>query len=84
MTVCISSGVFIALLCMHTNFRLELRCPDLENPADGSVVYDGLVVGSQATYSCNDGYRLVGSSTRTCEIDGTWSGESPLCSQSGN
>jgi hypothetical protein len=60
----------------------ELRCPDLENPADGSVVYDGLVVGSQATYSCNDGYRLVGSSTRTCEIDGTWSGESPLCSQS--
>ncbi|CAI8047420.1 Deleted in malignant brain tumors 1 protein [Geodia barretti] len=60
----------------------EMRCPDLENPADGSVVYDGLVVGSQATYSCDDGYRLVGGSTRTCESDGTWSGESPLCSQS--
>ncbi|CAI8048581.1 Deleted in malignant brain tumors 1 protein [Geodia barretti] len=65
------------------NCNTKLRCPDLENPADGSVVYDGLVVGSQATYSCNDGYRLVGGSTRTCESDGTWSGESPLCSLSG-
>ena len=30
-------------------------------------------------YACNSGFRLVGSTTRTCQADGTWSGEHPRC-----
>ena len=59
-----------------------IGCPDLKAPADGSVHYTSSDVGSQANYSCNEGYTLVGMSTRFCQNDGTWSGQPPLC-QSG-
>ena len=36
-------------------------------------------VGGRATYTCNSGFRLVGSSIRTCLIDGSWSGSQPIC-----
>ena len=34
---------------------------------------------SVVSYACNSGFRLVGSATRTCQADGTWSGEHPRC-----
>ena len=49
------------------------------NPTDGSVQYTGLTPGSVATYTCNDGYQAVGEVTRTCETDGTWTGDPPVC-----
>ena len=58
-----------------------LMCPDLQNPADGSVTYDGLDAGSRAVYTCSQGFRLVGGDgVRTCGSNGTWSGQPPLCS----
>ena len=42
-----------------------------------STDYEG-----QAIYSCNAGYELESGNptvTRTCLIDGTWSGEEPTC-----
>ena len=36
-------------------------------------------VGGRATYTCNSGFTLVGSSTRTCLSDGSWSGSRPFC-----
>jgi len=32
-----------------------------------------------ATYSCNNGYLLVGNMTRTCQADGRWTGTDPFC-----
>ncbi len=32
-----------------------------------------------ATYSCDFGYNLNGSNTRTCQATGTWSGNKPAC-----
>ena len=42
------------------------------------------VVGSEVTYSCDPGYFLQGSTTRTCtgdglSINGTWTGMEPTC-----
>ena len=34
--------------------------------------------GSVATYTCNSGYNLVGSTTLTCQADETW-GSAPTC-----
>ena len=42
-----------------------------------STDYEGQVI-----YSCNAGYELESGNptvTRTCLIDGTWSGEDPTC-----
>ena len=31
------------------------------------------------TFSCNVGYMLTGSDTRTCQSNGSWSGNVPVC-----
>ena len=56
-----------------------IRCPDLENPANGVVDDGDNLPGTRAVYKCNDGFRLVGSSKRLCQRDGTWDGRAPVC-----
>ena len=42
-------------------------CDSLDNPVNGQVdTSNGTIVGSTATYSCNDGFNLTGSAMRTC------------------
>ena len=33
------------------------------------------------SFTCNTGYELTGSDTRTCQSDGSWSGNDTLCRQ---
>ena len=54
-------------------------CPSLPDPLNGGVILTTVSVGSVATYTCNSGFELVGSETRTCQGDGMWSGETPVC-----
>ena len=37
--------------------------------------------GAVASYECVAGYTLVGSATRTCQNNGSWSGSEPTCSK---
>ncbi len=32
-----------------------------------------------ATYTCNTGYNIVGSESRTCGASEVWSGDAPVC-----
>ena len=48
---------------------------EIAPPANGRVSIDGLTY----TYTCNPGYTLNGSMTRTCGDDGTWSSTAPTC-----
>ena len=66
---------------MHNYLILTVvNCGVLTNPASGQVSHTaGTTYGQTATYSCNTGYSLVGSSTRTCQATGNWSGNSPTC-----
>jgi CUB/sushi domain-containing protein len=54
-------------------------CAALEAPANGSVSVPALTAGTVADYGCEASFGLVGSASRTCQSDGTWSGEAPSC-----
>ena len=57
-----------------------VNCGTLSNPANGSVSHTaGTTYGQTAIYSCNTGYNLMGSSTRSCQSTQTWSGSAPTC-----
>ncbi len=51
------------------------QCPTLPPPLNGRVSASG----GTATYTCNTGYTLSGSSTRTCQTNRAWSGTAPTC-----
>ena len=61
------------------------QCPDLSDSInDGKVIVTptARTVNLTAEYTCNDGYKLEkGDVKRTCQNDGTWSGEAPECSE---
>ena len=55
-------------------------CDTLTIPANGQVSHTaGTTFGQTATYICNTGYQLMGSSIRTCQATGVWSGSAPNC-----
>ncbi|ELU03526.1 hypothetical protein CAPTEDRAFT_78846, partial [Capitella teleta] len=51
------------------------------SPSKGSVSPSGSShkYGTVATFSCEIGYNLQGSATRTCQGDSQWSGAVPVC-----
>ncbi|XP_064386414.1 uncharacterized protein LOC135334960 isoform X1 [Halichondria panicea] len=58
-------------------------CGPLNNTPNGLVsTSSGTTFMMTATYTCNTGYNIVGSESRTCGANGTsgvWSGEPPVC-----
>ena len=61
-------------------FYIVVDCGILTNPANGQVTHTaGTIFGQTATYRCNTGYNLVGSSNRTCQATRVWSGSEPTC-----
>ena len=71
--------IYSCILCI-------LACTPLNNPYDGR--FDCLF-GEVAHYkdicnfTCNTGYELTGSDSRTCQSDGNWSGTETTCSELG-
>ncbi len=54
-------------------------CPDLLPPEDGTVSVGGRGVGDETVYECDSGLVLRGDVTRTCQENGQWTGEQPIC-----
>ena len=58
-------------------------CLDLPPLSNGTITYSPTSSawrkGTTATYSCGNGYVLSGGTVRTCQSDGTWSGETIVC-----
>ena len=81
--ILLNARVGFALLPMLTHFSPNpaLLCPELGNPENGQVVVEGRKVGSTASYTCNEGYRLHGLQTRTCQFILEWSGSEPRCNR---
>ena len=69
------------------NFITDIRCDNLLTPANGSVsCTSGRVgvgyTGDTCSFTCNTGYELTGSDTRTCQSGGSWSGSDNNCIRS--
>ena len=67
-------------------FLIVINCGLLPLLSKGRVAYTtGVVTGletglnAMASYSCSEGYNLVGDMTRTCQANGQWDGGEPTC-----
>ena len=58
---------------------LVIDCGDPGTPSNGSKTGNVFTFGGSVRYKCNHGYRLSGSSNRTCEASGQWSGDTAVC-----
>ncbi|XP_064387707.1 CUB and sushi domain-containing protein 1-like isoform X3 [Halichondria panicea] len=58
---------------------LRVPCGDPPTIPNGFKTFTGTTFGETATYTCNTGYQLLGSSTVTCQASGSWS-TAPTCS----
>ena len=63
------------------------NCSQLINPINGTVscslLYSPLILYEDiCNFTCNTGYELTGSYTRTCQSDGSWSGDEGICMES--
>ena len=59
-------------------------CPFLTDPNNGTITCslgdDGVPSYEDiCSFTCNTGYELTGSDTRTCQSDGSWSGSDNGC-----
>ena len=60
-------------------FYLAISCPPLNETSNGiincSLGDDGVPsYEDTCSFTCNTGYELTGSESRTCQSDGSWSG----------
>ena len=69
-------------MCM-SHYRLfiflVINCGDPGTPSNGSRNGSVFTFGGTVRYRCNHGYKLSGSSNRTCEASGRWSGNQTDC-----
>lgn len=56
-----------------------ITCNEPDAPPGGFVVGYDLNVHSSIEYHCEVGHKLVGENTLTCNSNGEWSGEPPIC-----
>ena len=56
-------------------------CGDPGTPTNGRRTLWSTSYNSVVAYTCDVGYELQGSNTRTCQADGQWSGSLPPCSR---
>ena len=71
---------------MCFNFHTEIApCSDLTLITNGNITYNAgslndRPISTTATYMCNTGYTLTGSTTtRVCVTGGNWNGSTPTC-----
>ena len=75
------------LYCIDIKCFNSVQCSSLINPNNGTINCspgdDGvLFYADTCSFTCNTGYELTGSDTRTCQGNGSWSGSDVVCKES--
>ena len=78
----LSISLYNRIDVIHKYYPLSaVNCGPLTNPDNGQVdTSNGTTFGSTATYTCDTGYTLSGSQSRTCGADEMWISTEPTCS----
>ncbi|CAH1255409.1 CSMD3 [Branchiostoma lanceolatum] len=68
----------------YTGFRakysIAIQCSPLTAPANGALTSNGTnYYPDEVTFTCDQGYELIGASSVTCQADQTWSDDVPTC-----
>ena len=58
---------------------LVTDCGDPGTPSNGQRSHSSTTYNSVVTYTCDVGYTLQGSNSRTCQFSGLWNGSVPQC-----
>lgn len=67
------------ILYFSVVLRSVVDCGHPGVPDNGAVQLSATTFDSVATFQCNQGYLLVGSTRRECQSNGQWSGTQPVC-----
>ena len=71
---------YTSVLCHLSSISSVIDCGSLDDPNNGQVELSNTTFRSTANFTCSQGYSLSnGNSIRTCEANGEWSGDSPIC-----
>ncbi|XP_046885347.1 fibulin-7 isoform X2 [Hypomesus transpacificus] len=54
-------------------------CPPLEDPVNGRKFGSKYLEGHEVHFTCSHGYHLVGTGTRVCQENSSWSGANAIC-----
>ena len=57
----------------------DIDCGYPGTPTNGERALSNTTYNSVVTYTCDVGYTLQGSDSRTCQSNGQWSGSVPQC-----
>ena len=60
-------------------FLLVVSCGSLSSPTNGSITITEVTFGALANFTCDEGFNLIGSSSRQCQANGNWSGNDTSC-----
>ena len=80
-------GTVYFILCRYyicNYYAMLVKCSPLTDPNNGTINClledDGVsFYEDTCSFTCNTGYELTGSDTRTCQSDGSWSGSDDVC-----
>lgn len=83
MCLCLSHvGVDRAVLLLKVQIVIyftAVECPTPEPIRNGVYKGGSYGLGDTITYSCSEGYELVGSPNRMCQLNSSWQGAEPHC-----
>ena len=71
----ISHNINTIVVC----YCVAVVCSSLKDPKDGRVSFQSTVFGSVALYFCEQGFTINGEESRTCALNGEWTGKQPTC-----
>ncbi|CAB3368986.1 Hypothetical predicted protein [Cloeon dipterum] len=67
--------------CGMSCIKPDRECDLVGPPSMGFVRITGRLFGEKAIYTCQEGWNLVGLQDRSCQADGQWSGDAPICTK---
>ena len=58
---------------------IAMNCGPLDVPLNGSLTGNETTFPNEVSFSCDKGFILNGSTTRSCQADGAWGGVLTMC-----